>query len=131
MKIAIVHSDYYPEITKGLVSGVYNEAKSCDVSFEEFVVFGVMEIPLKVMRLMKSQRFDAVIALGCVIKGETGHYDVIQNTVPSCLMSLSLEFDVPIAHGILFVNNIDQAFARCSDDRNKGGEAFRAIESLL
>ena len=75
---------------------------------------------------------EGVIALGCVIRGETSHYDIVANLSAKGLMDLAIEFDIPVGNGILTVDNRDQAWARARvDGKNKGRDAARACLRLM
>lgn len=125
LKIAIVRSRYNENITNALVRGAEEGLRECNVSDEVFLVVvpGALEIPLAVKRLAESKekKFDAIIALGCVIRGETSHYDLICNEVTRALMNISLDSNIPILHGILTTENIEQAKARSGERMNNKG----------
>jgi len=130
MKIAIVYSNYYEEISDGLLKGVYKAAKiDKEIEFTEFVVPGTFEIPLQVKRVIKD--FDAVITLGCVVQGETYHHDLINNSVSSALMNISLESLKPVGFGILTTKNYKQAQERVGEFKNKGKETFLAVYNMI
>jgi len=131
MKICIVVSDYYKNISKDLLTGSLNELqrhgyKNIKIKF----VSGAFEIPNIISRNIK--KFDAFIALGCVIKGKTDHYHYICSAVTNGLMKISIESTKPIGFGILTCNNIKQAKQRASiHKKNKGKEVALGIISIL
>jgi 6,7-dimethyl-8-ribityllumazine synthase len=87
---------------------------------------GALEIPLALQKLAQTRRFDALIALGAVIRGETHHFEVVSNESARALMDVQLEYGVPVANAILTTENDEQALSRAAE---KGGEAARvAIE---
>ena len=137
MKIAIVQSRYNNSITNELFRGAREGLRDCNVSEEIFSIDvpGALEIPLAVKRLAESKqkKFDAIIALGCVIRGETSHYDLICNEITRALMNISLDYNIPVLHGILTTENIEQAKARSGEKmNNKGYEcALSAVEFCL
>ena len=123
-KILIVSSDYYKEISKGLLKSALNFIpKSNKVKI--IIVPGVFEIPVTISKNLK--KFDAFIALGCVIKGQTPHFDFISQASTEAIMKLSVDSKKPIGNGIITCLNINQAKAR----KKKGAEAANAILSVL
>ena len=131
MTIGIVVSDYYPEISDRLLSGALQELESHSTIQSEVVhVSGAWEIPIVVMEMAESGVYDGMIALGCVIRGETNHFDYLCDHTARALMDISLQHSRPIGFGILTVENESQALARSqleSDSRNKGREAAVAV----
>ena len=123
-KVLIIIADYYKEISLGLLNSA---KKSLPKSFEikTIKVPGVFEIPVTVSKYLK--RFDAFIALGCVIKGKTPHFDFISQSSTKAIMDLSISSKKPIGNGILTCLNMKQAKSR----KKKGAEAARAIVSVL
>ena len=122
-KILIVVSDYYDEISSSLLKSA---TKNLDnYSTKVIRVPGVFEIPVTISKNIK--KYDAFIALGCVIKGETPHFDFISNASTMAIMKLSIESKKPIGNGIITCLNMKQAKARS----NKGQEAAKAIISVL
>ncbi len=130
MKIAVVYSDYYPDVTDGLRNGVKRGAEGKSIELEEFAVKGAFEIPLKIKQL-SSGGYDGFIALGCVVQGETYHHESINVPVSQALMTLSLDLGLPVAHGVLMTKDKDQAIARSSESRNKGMECLEAVLDFL
>ena len=131
MKICIVVSDYYKNISKNLLKGAINELKikgykNINIKF----VSGAFEIPNIISKNIK--KFDAFIALGCIIKGKTDHYYFISKAVTYGIMDISIKSKKPIGFGILTCNNLDQAKIRSSiSKKNKGKEVASAIISIL
>ena len=131
-KICIVASKYYEDITKKLIDGVnetiINHKKKFKINI--FYVPGVFEIPHVISKNLK--KFDAFIALGCVIKGETPHFDFISKSSIDAIMKLSIDSKKPIGNGILTCLNKDQAVERADkSNKNKGKEAADAAIELL
>ena len=96
------------------------------------VVPGVYEIPIAVKKNIK--KYDGFVALGCVIKGETPHFDLICSSVFKSILSLTVNFDKPIGNGIITALNINQAKKRSANDKNKpnkGSEAANAVVAIL
>ena len=123
-KILIVLADYYKEISLGLL----NSAKKKIPRFFEIKIIkvpGVFEIPITISKYLK--KFDAFIALGCVIKGKTPHFDFISQSSTNAIMNLAISSKKPIGNGILTCLNLNQAKIR----KKKGAEAAKAIISVL
>ncbi len=123
-KLLIVNANYYQDISSGLVKSALkiiskkNKIKIINVP-------GVFEIPITIAKNLK--KFDAFIALGCVIKGETPHFDFISQASTHAIMKLSINSKKPIGNGIITCLNMKQAIAR----KKKGTEAARAVLSVL
>ncbi len=123
-KILIVNANYYRDISKGLISSALKKiSKNFNVKIVN--VPGVFEIPVTISKNIK--KFDAFIALGCVIKGKTPHFDFISKASTDAIMNLSINTKKPIGNGILTCLNMKQAKAR----KKKGAEAANAIISVL
>ena len=123
-KILIVIADYYKEISLGLLDSA---KKNLPRSFEikEIKVPGVFEIPITISKNLK--KFDGFIALGCVIKGQTPHFEFISQSSTNALMDLSIQSKKPIGNGIITCLNMKQAIIR----KKKGAEAVKAVLSIL
>ena len=123
-KILIVLADYYKDVSIGLLKSAQNYLpKNFEVKIIK--VPGVFEIPVTIAKNLK--KYDAFIALGCVIKGETPHFDFISQASTDAIMNLSINFKKPIGNGILTCLNINQARVR----KKKGAEAANAVISIL
>ena len=125
----IVQANYYPDISAMLFKGVTNELKIRSAT--PLIVPGIFEIPVVIAKKINS--YDAFIALGCVIKGETPHFDFISKTTIDAIMKLSVESKKPIGNGILTCMNISQAHVRSDPNgkKRKGKEAAEAVLSVL
>ena len=123
-KILIVIADYYKDISFGLLKSAQNNLPKNFV-VKIIKVPGVFEIPVTISINLK--RYDAFIALGCVIKGQTPHFDFISQASTNAIMNLSINSKKPIGNGIITCLNMKQAKAR----KNKGAEAANAILSVL
>ena len=123
-KILIVNANYYKDISKGLLLSAktlipkYFQSKIIDVP-------GVFEIPVIISKNLK--KFDAFVALGCVIKGQTPHFDFISKATTQAIMDLSVQSKKPIGNGIITCLNLKQAKER----KKKGREAMNAVLSIL
>ena len=124
-KILIVIANYYEDISKGLISSAKKELKSNIIKTSIIYVPGVFEIPITIKKNIK--KYDGFIALGCVIRGQTPHFDFISKSTTDAIMLLSIEHTKPIANGILTCLNKNQAIKR----KNKGKEAAIALKSVL
>ncbi|CCQ09353.1 6,7-dimethyl-8-ribityllumazine synthase [Pseudoalteromonas luteoviolacea B = ATCC 29581] len=127
-KFAIVISRFNDFIGKSLLDGAVDELKRVGgVKDEDITVVyvpGAVELPLAAKRIAMKKEFDAIIALGCIIRGGTPHFDLVANESNKGLASVSLEYDVPVAFGVLTTENIEQAIERAGTKMgNKGGEA--------
>ena len=121
-KILIVMANYYEQISDGLL----NSAKEAlQEPFDLISVPGVFEIPVTIAKNIK--KYDGFIALGCIIKGETPHFDFISKAAIDGIMKLSIENKKPIGNGIITCLNLKQALAR----KKKGHEAAAALLSVL
>ena len=123
-KYLIVIADYYKDITKGLLTNSLNLIPKSN-TIKIIKVPGVFEIPVTISKNIK--KFDGFIALGCVIKGETPHFDFISSASTQAIMNLSVNSKKPIGNGIITCLNMRQAKAR----KKKGAEAARAVISIL
>ena len=132
-KILIINANYYDNITNKLVGSSYKILKKNKFKISLINVPGVFEIPITVRKNIK--KFDAFIALGCVIRGKTPHFDLICNSTFESILNLSITYNKPIGNGIITAFNINQAKERCglikSDKPNKGLEATKAVLSIL
>ena len=122
-KILIVIADYYEDISSSLLKSAKNSLN--DFSLKIIKVPGVFEIPITISKNIK--KYDAFIALGCVIKGKTPHFDFISSASTQAIMNLSVNSKKPIGIGIITCLNVKQAKAR----GGKGKEAANAVVSVL
>ena len=123
-KILIISANYYKDISNGLLK---SSKRILPKNFNVKVINvpGVFEIPVTIAKNIK--KFDAFIALGCVIKGQTPHFDFISQASTNAIMHLSINSKKPIGNGIITCLNMNQAKAR----KNKGAEAAKATLSIL
>jgi 6,7-dimethyl-8-ribityllumazine synthase len=138
LKLALVISRFNEEVTSGLHRGALEYLKEKGIQPSESDVFyapGAFEIPLIAQKLAKSGRYSGVICLGCVIKGDTAHFEFISLGSTLGIQQSMLATETPISFGILTTYTEEQALARCANDaHNKGREAaaacFETIEVL-
>ena len=132
-KILIVNANYYKDISKQLILSSKKKLIENKVKINILNVPGIYEIPIAIRRNIK--RFDGFVALGCVIKGQTPHFDLICSSTFNSILNLSINFNKPIGNGIITAYNIKQALQRCkntiSKKPNKGSEAANAVMSIL
>ncbi len=129
-RILIVESRYYVEIADALIAGAEREIKKNGAVSERVVVPGAFEIPGAIA--LAAGRYDGFVALGCVIRGETTHYDYVCGESARGLMDLAVRERLAIGYGIVTVNNADQAWARAAIDRgDKGGDAAHACLAMV
>jgi len=135
LRIGIVVSRYHEDITGSLLDGALETLHSCGVKKNNIYVLpvpGSFEIPFGCLSLLKKKKYDALVTLGCVIKGQTDHNHYIASTVLESIMNLSLNYNVPISLGVITTNNLAQAKARSTGDDNKGeGAALAAVSMAL
>lgn len=134
-KIAIVVSLFNSDVCEGLLSGAkaaLAEHSVADDRIEVFKVPGAFEIPLTAKMVAKSGRFAGVIALGCVIRGETPHFEFVSLAATMGCLQAGLEAERPVLFGVITVNTLEQALARARPDEfNKGREATLALFDTL
>lgn len=130
-KCLVVYSDYYKSISKNLLKGCISILKKNKINHDVYLVDGSYEIPQLINVKIKTKKYNSAIALGCVIKGKTPHFDFISKTITDAIMKLSLKYNLPVSNGILTCNNQEQAKIRSSGKKNKGIEAASALVSVL
>ena len=123
-KILIVLADYYKDISDGLLKSALKKIPRSNL-VKIIRVPGVFEIPVTISKNLK--KFDAFLALGCVIKGQTPHFDFISQATTNAIMDISVSQKKPVGNGIITCLNMKQAKVR----KNKGAEAANAVISIL
>ena len=128
----IVEARFYAALADAQAAGAIAALQSAGCSFERVSVPGALEIPAAIAMAHSGDRhFDGYVALGCVIRGETSHYDTVCNASARGLMDLALAENMAIGNGILTVENEDQAWVRADLARkDKGGDAARAAMAM-
>ena len=131
-KILIINSNYYGDISKKLLLNAKKKLKK-KVKISVLEVPGVYEIPIAIRKNIN--KYDGFIALGCVIKGQTPHFDLICSSLFNSILNLSITFNKPIGNGVITAFNMSQARQRCDSGyirkQNKGSEAANAVMSIL
>ena len=123
-KVLIIQANYYKDISTALLKSAKNELKNF-AKINIIYVPGVFEIPVIISKNLK--KYDGFVALGCVIKGQTPHFDFISSATTNAIMQLSVNNKKPIGNGVITCLNMRQAKAR----KNKGMEAAKAVVSIL
>jgi 6,7-dimethyl-8-ribityllumazine synthase len=134
VRILIVESRYYEEIAMMLLDGATRALEAAHAGYEVITVPGALEIPQAIALAVEAEReaYAGVVALGCVIRGETSHYDIVAGESARALTDLSIARGIPVGNGILTVDTLDQARARAAPDKgDKGGTAARAALALV
>lgn len=130
--IAIVTAPFYEHIVSGLFNGAKDKIDQAGFVYERIDVAGALEIPLACQLLAQSGKYQAIVALGAVIRGETPHFDHVCEQSSRGILDVSLKLNIPIGNGIITIENEQQALARSGDDKkNKGAEAAEAAIGLL
>jgi 6,7-dimethyl-8-ribityllumazine synthase len=131
--ILIIEARYYEDIAEELLAGAVAEIEAAGARYERVAVPGALEIPQVLVMLGDGVfEFDGVVACGCVIRGETSHYDIVVNNANHWLYEAAEETGLPVGNAILTVDTKDQAMARARGGREgKGGDAARACLRLI
>ena len=137
-KILIVEARFYADISDALLAGAVAALKAAGAEYDTITVPGALEIPGAIAMANASGHaagaaYDGYVALGCVMRGETTHYDTVANESARGLMDLTVHERLAIGNGILTVENEDQAWARTRADRveDKGGNAAKAALAMI
>ena len=136
-RVLIVEARFYDDIADELLSGATAALEKAEARYDVITVPGALEIPPVIAIALDAaehggEPYDAVVALGCVIRGETGHYDIVAGESSRALMDLSVARRIPLGNGILTVENEAQAWARARvSDMNKGGGAADAALAVM
>ena len=123
-KVLIIQANYYKDISTALLKSAKNELKNF-AKINVISVPGVFEIPVVISKNLK--KYDGFVALGCVIKGQTPHFDFISKSTTDAIMNISVESKKPVGNGIITCLNKNQATAR----GKKGREAANAVKTIL
>ena len=123
-KVLIIQANYYKDISTALLKSAKNELKNF-AKINIISVPGVFEIPVVISKNLK--KYDGFVALGCVIKGQTPHFDFISKSTTDAIMNMSVESKKPVGNGIITCLNKNQAIAR----GKKGREAANAVKTIL
>jgi 6,7-dimethyl-8-ribityllumazine synthase len=133
----IVEARFYDDIQDALLEGAVAELKAAGVNYDVVTVPGALEIPAAIAIALDAaeqngEPYDAVVALGCVVRGDTNHFEIVSTESARALMDLSVQRRVPLGNGIITVNTDAQAWARArASELNKGGHAAQAALTML
>ena len=132
LKLLLVVAPYYKDIADNLIAGATSEITAAGGICEVAEVPGALEIPAAISFAAASDKgFDGFVALGCVIRGETSHYETVCNESARGIMDLTIHDHLAIGNGIITVENGEQAWARANkSDKDKGGDAARAAIAM-
>jgi 6,7-dimethyl-8-ribityllumazine synthase len=136
-RLLVVEARYYDDIADDLLTGATSVIRTVGASFELITVPGALEIPAAIVIALdaaaaRGRPFDGVVALGCVVRGETSHYDIVAGESARALMDIAVTRRIPLGNGILTVENDQQAKARSSvSEMNKGGGAAEAALHMV
>jgi len=128
-RVAIIASEYNSVIVDRLIAGAKRALK--DHENTVIRVPGAFELPLAAKRVALSKKYDAIVALGCVLRGETPHFEYISNAATNGLEQVALETGIPIGFGVLTVDKVEQAMERSGDSGNKGFEAAATALEMI
>ena len=134
IRVLVIEARFYDDISDELYRGAEQVLSAARVEIDRVTVPGALEIPIALARVLASRAsgVDGCVALGCVIRGETSHYDVVAGESARALMDVAISHALPLGNGILTVDTRDQAWARAAvAGKNKGGDAARACLALM
>ncbi len=135
MKIAVITSRFNEPVTESLFKGAMERLEEVGIARDDIAtawVPGAVELPLIAQQFAMRLEYDAIICLGAVIRGETGHYDYVCEQVSQGCQRVSLQFNVPVIFGVLTTDNAEQAFARVGGAKgHKGREAVDAAIDMM
>lgn len=129
LRVGIAVARFNEGITEKLIASALERLRECKVlekNITQFSVAGSMEIPYALQKMARTKRFDCLVAIGCVIRGETPHFDYVCKTAQEGVLRVSLDYALPVGFGVITVNNIKQAQAR----GHLGAEAVSAALEL-
>jgi 6,7-dimethyl-8-ribityllumazine synthase len=136
--LLIIEARFYEDMADELLRGAEGALTAAGATFDVVSVPGVLEVPAALVFALQAEEndegeaYDGFVALGCVIRGETTHYDIVSNESARALMDLSTEFGLALGNGIQTVENDDQAWARVKvSEKNKGGAAAKAALTMI
>jgi 6,7-dimethyl-8-ribityllumazine synthase len=136
-RLLIVEARYYEDIADKLLAGAVAALEAAGATYDRLTVPGALEVPPAIAMALdtaqaKRKPYDGVVALGCVIQGETYHFDLVSNESARGLMELAIDRQVPLGNGILTVDNEAQAYARLGGDHgHKGTQAAKAALAMV
>lgn len=127
LSIAVIVSRYNEDVSRRLLRGALNALEERGVPEPDVIwVPGALELPVTALALTEKSEYDAIVCLGCVIRGDTFHFEIVATQSAAGLMQVQLDTGVPIANGVLTTEDREQAQARSGPKNNKGAEAAEA-----
>ena len=127
LRIAVVVARFNEDVTRRLLRGALNALKEHGVEDPDVLwVPGSLELPVTALALAEKGNHDAIVCLGCVIRGETYHFEVVANQAAAGIMQVQLDTGVPVAFGVITTEDKEQALARSGPKNNKGADAAEA-----
>jgi len=141
-RVLILEAPYYADITNALAAGAVAAVAAAGATSARLAVPGALELPQALATLIHAERvgrfagaakaYDGIVVLGCVIRGETAHFDIVVNNANHWLMKLAIKHGVPLGNGLLTMDTEAQAWVRAEPGKgNKGGDAARACLRLI
>lgn len=136
-RVVIVEARFYDDIQDALLEGARIELDAAGVTYDILSVPGALEVPAAIAIALDAAKkngrpYDAAVALGCVIRGHTIHFEIVSNESSRGLMDLAVNRSLPLGNGIITVNNEEQAWERArANELNKGGDAARAAIQMM
>lgn len=132
-KVLIIEARYYNHINDALLEGATQACKELNTEYEVMTVPGALEIPAALQFAIEGKNhYDAYVVLGCIIRGQTSHYDIVCNESARGVYDLVAKHSLALGNAILTVENEQQALARATvEDKNKGGDAAHAALHML
>ena len=131
LRVAIVAASWHEQVMTGLLDGAQRSARSAGATIEEFVVPGSFELPVVAAECAASGRFDALVALGVVIRGGTPHFDYVCSAATDGLTRVAIDFRIPVGFGLLTCDNEDQALDRAGLPGSREDKGAEAMASAL
>lgn len=132
VRLLVIEARFYEAITDALAEGAEEAARDAGALVERVAVPGVLEIPAALAYASSSEGYDGYVLLGCVIRGETSHYDIVANESAREMMRLASENCLAVGNGVLTVENEAQAWTRArKGEKDKGGDATRAALAMI
>jgi 6,7-dimethyl-8-ribityllumazine synthase len=136
-RVVIVEARFYDDIQDALLAGATAELDAAGATYDILSVPGALEVPAAIAIALDAAKkngkpYEGAVALGCVIRGDTIHFEIVSMESSRGLMDLSVARSIPLGNGIITVNNEEQAWARArADNLNKGGDAARAAIQMM
>ena len=130
-RVALVRARWNEEITLALERAALERATASGAAVEVFEVPGSFELPAAVALLADTGRYDAIVPLGCLVRGETPHFEILAHAIARAIAELSISYPIAVPFGVLTCDTIEQARARAGDEENKGTEFMDAALEMV